>query len=210
MRATQDETAVQQAVYLRDNETNRDVLAGVEPLFIRLAIALLRPNERILDAFAYHADYLDVTNPFRPHPRVRPALACLTRTWLIEVRAAKGGLTAVPSPAWVIRHAADMEFDTVDLADVGTVCTRRAVRRLGIAHDVVLELRGGDQYRIGSHATSTRAEIIADRVRHRQCALRSSRSYVDGPATRAGRARTAATSSPVPAAPRRDGHGAHT
>jgi hypothetical protein len=175
MRTTQDETAVQHAVYLRDNESNQDVLAGVELLFIRLAMTLLRPQERILDAFAYHADYLDVTNPFRPHPRVRPALACLTRTRLIEVRAAKGGLTAVPSPAWVIRHAADMEFDTVDLADVGTICTRRAVRRLGVAHDVVLELRRGDQYRIGPNATSTRAEIIADRVRHRLGNLRGAR-----------------------------------
>lgn len=172
MRTTQDEMAVHEAVYLRDNNANQDVLAGVELLFIRLAIALVRPQERILDAFAYHADYLDVTNPFRPHPRVRPALACLTRTRLIEVRAAKGGLTPVPSPAWVIRHAADMEFDTVDLADVDTVCTRRAVRRLGVAHDVVLELRPADQYRIGSHTTSTRAEIIADRVRHRLANLR--------------------------------------
>jgi hypothetical protein len=175
MRTMQDEMVVHEAVYLRDNETNQDVLAGVELLFIRLAIALLKPQERILDAFAYHADYLDVTNPFRPHPRVRPALACLTRTRLIGVRAAKGGLTAVPSPAWVIRHAADMEFDAVDLVDIGTVCTRRALRPLGVAHDVVLELRRGDQYRIGSHPTSTRAEIIADRVRHRLSTLRGTR-----------------------------------
>jgi hypothetical protein len=42
-----------------------------------------------------------------------------------------------------------------------------AVRRLGVAHDVVLELHDGRRYRIGPHTDSTRAEIIADRVRHR-------------------------------------------
>ncbi|HVV23678.1 MAG TPA: hypothetical protein VHF06_29855 [Pseudonocardiaceae bacterium] len=171
MRTAQDEVAVRRDVYVRDNAANRDILAGVEFLFIRLAIAMLRPGERILDAFAYHADYLDVTNPFRPHPRIRPALACLTRTRLVEVRAARGGLAAVPSAAWVIRHASDMEFVTVDLADVTAVCTRRAVRGPGITHDVVLELRHGEQHRIGSHATSARAEAIADRVRHRLGAL---------------------------------------
>lgn len=167
MRGRPDETAVRDVVYARDNAQCQDILAGLEPLFIRLALAMLRPGERITDAFAYHADYLDLTNPFRPRPRVRPALACLTKTRLVEVYAARGGLSAVPSPAWVVRHAADVEFGTLDLGDVATVCTRRAVRRLGIAHDVVLELQDGRQYRIGSHADSNRAEIIADRVRHR-------------------------------------------
>lgn len=172
MRTTQDEMAVHQVVYLRDNASHQDVLAGVELLFIRPAIALLRPRERILDAFAYHADYLDVTNPFRPHPRIRPVLACLTATRLVEVRAAKGGLTALPSPAWLVRHAEDMESETLDLADVATVCTRRAVRHLTVTHDVMLALSRGDQYRIGSHANSGRAEVIADRIRHRLATLR--------------------------------------
>lgn len=163
MRAASNENAV----YLRDNAQHKDILAGLEPLFFRLAVTMLRQGERITDAFAYHADYLDLTNPFRPRPRVRPALACLTRTRLVVIHAARGGLSAVPSPAWVVRHAADVEFDTVDLSDVATVCTRRAVRQLGVAHDVVLELSAGGQYRIGSHADSTRAEIIADRIRHR-------------------------------------------
>jgi hypothetical protein len=185
MRTTQDELAVHEAVYLRDNAAYQDILTGVELLFIRLAITLLRPRERILDAFAYHADYLDVTNPFRPHPRVRPALACLTRTRLIEVHAARGGLTAVPSPAWLVRHAADMESVAIDLADVGTVCTRRTIRPLGVAHDVVLQLRHGDHHRIGSHANSTRAEIIADRLRHRMSALRETGVQARGNRVRA-------------------------
>lgn len=167
MREIPDENTVRDVVYTRDNARHGAILAGLEPLFIRLALAMLRPGERITDAFAYHADYLDVTNPFRPHPRIRPALACLTRTRLVEVYAARGGLAAVPSAAWVVRHAADAEFGTLDLADVATVSTRRAVRRLGLAHDVLLELHDGRQYRIGSHADATRAEIIADRVRQR-------------------------------------------
>lgn len=154
-------------VYARDNADHTDVLAGLAPLFVRLVLAMLRPGERISDAFAYHADYLDVTNPFRPRPRFRPALACLTRTRLIEVYAARGGLTVVPSAEWVVRHAADAEFGAVDLADVATVSTRRGMRRSGVANDVVLELSDGRQYRIGPHTDSTRAEIIADRVRQR-------------------------------------------
>ncbi|HEX5406074.1 MAG TPA: hypothetical protein VFX16_27680 [Pseudonocardiaceae bacterium] len=167
MRATRDEDTVRQSVYLRDNAQYQQILAGVESLFIRFAISMLRQGERILDAFAYHSDYLDVTNPFRPHPRIRPALACLTGTRLIEVYAARGGLSAVPSAAWVLRHAADAEFASVNLVDVCTVCTRRTVRALGVAHDIVLELRDGGQYRIGSLPDSPRAEVIADRIRHR-------------------------------------------
>jgi hypothetical protein len=167
MRARQDETTVRRSVYQRDNARHLDVLAGVETLFIRLALSRLRQGERILDAFAYHADYLDVTNPYRPLARVRPALACVTRTRLVQVYAAKGGLSPVPTAAWVTRHAADSEFGTIELADVETVITRRTMRRLGVAHDVVLTLRDGIQHRIGPHSDSTRAEIIADRIRHR-------------------------------------------
>lgn len=167
MRARQDETTVRRTVYVRDNVRHQDILAGVDALFIQLAMQRLRPGERILDAFAYQADYLDVTNPFRPQARVRPALACLTRTRLLVVYAAKGGLTLVPTAAWVTRHAADAEFGAVDLANVESVYTRRTTRRLGVAHDVVLTLRDGGQHRIGPHSDSTRAEIIADRVRHR-------------------------------------------
>ncbi|HEY3752954.1 MAG TPA: hypothetical protein VGL80_27520 [Pseudonocardiaceae bacterium] len=167
MRATQDEDTLRQAVYLRDNSQHQQILVGLESLFIRFALTMLRQGERILDAFAYHADYLDVTNPFRPHTKIRPALACLTRTRLVEVFAARGGLTAVPSPAWVVRHASDAEFASVNLIDVCTVCTRRTVRGPGAAHDIVLELRNGGQYRIGSLTDSSRAEIIADRIRHR-------------------------------------------
>ena len=108
-----------------------------------------------------------MTNPFRPHTRIRPALACLTRTRLVEVFAARGGLTAVPSPAWVVRHASDTEFASVTLVDILTVCTRRTARGIEAAHDIVLELRNGGQYRIGSLTDSPRAEIIADRIRHR-------------------------------------------
>jgi hypothetical protein len=165
IHATQGEDTIRQAVYLRDNAEHQHVLAGLEPLFIRLAGTRLRHGERVLDAFAYYADYLDATNPFRPQPRIRPALACLTRTRLVEVFAARGGLSAVPSPAWVVRHAADAEFVSVDLADVCTVCTRRTVRGLGATHDIVLELRDGGHYRIGSLPDSPRAELIADRLR---------------------------------------------
>lgn len=175
MRGSPEELTVRQAVYLRDNDEHLDILAGVDALFLRLAIGVLRPGERILDAFAYHADYLDVTNPFRPHPRIRPAMACLTGTRLVEVFAAKGGLSAVPSPAWVVRHVADVEYATIGLTDVTTVSTRRSVRHVGVAHDVVVELRDGEQHRIGSHPTHSRAEIIADRVRHRAAALRAAR-----------------------------------
>jgi hypothetical protein len=167
VRVTQDEDTIRQAVYLRDNAEHLHILTGLESLFIRFAITMLRQGERILDAFAYHAEYLDVTNPFRPHTRIRPALACLTRTRLVEVFAARGGLTAVPSQAWVVRHASDAEFASVTLVDICTVCTRRTVRGLAAAHDIVLELRNGGQYRIGSLTDSSRAEIIADRIRHR-------------------------------------------
>lgn len=167
MRGMPDESAIRETVYARDNIGYTDVLAGLEPLFIRLAITLLRPGERILDAFAYHADYFDRVNPFHPRPRVRPALACLTKGRLVEVYAPRGGLGAVPSRAWVVRHAADAEFGSLDLIDVSTVCTRRAVRQCGVTHDVVLELRDGRPYRIGSHADPARAETIADRVRTR-------------------------------------------
>jgi hypothetical protein len=163
--------ALLQAVYQRDNTGHQDILAGVESLFARLAIESLRPGERILDAFAYRADYLDVTNPFRPHGRLRPALACLTATRLVEVYAARGGLGVVPSTmpsaAWVLRHAEDAEFASVDLACVETVCTRRAPRGPGVSHDVVLGLRDGRQYRFGSHGDPSRTEIIADRIRYR-------------------------------------------
>ena len=154
-------------VVARDNEESGDILAGVEALFTGLITASLVRAERALDAFAFHADYLDVTNPFRPHPRIRPALACLTGRRLIGVYAAKGGLSVVPSAAWVLRHAADMELHTVALADVESVCTRRTVRQLGIAHDVVLTLRSGEQYRVGPHSGAPRAEVIADRIRLR-------------------------------------------
>jgi hypothetical protein len=167
MRGTRDESGVREVVYARDNAGYTEILAGLEPLFIRLAMTLLRPGERILDAFAYHADYLDLTNPFRPRPRVRPALLCLTKGRLVEVYAARGGLAAVPSRAWVVRHAADVEFGTLDLTEVTAVVTRCAVRRLGVARDVVLELHDSRRYRIGPHSDPARAEIIADRVRHR-------------------------------------------
>ena len=175
MRGRHDELTVRQSVYLRDNDQHLDILAGIDALFIRLAIGVLRPGERILDAFAYHADYLDVTNPFRPHPRIRPALLCLTGTRLVQVYAARGGLSQVPSPAWVVRHVADVEYATIDLSDVATVCTRRSMRHLGVTHDVVVELRDDTQHRIGSHPTQGRAEIVADRIRHRAAALRAAR-----------------------------------
>jgi hypothetical protein len=154
-------------VVARDNPEHQDILAGVEPLFTRLVLMSLSRAERVLDAFAFHADYLDLTNPFRPYPRIRAALACLTGRRLIGVYAAVGGLAAAPSAAWVLRHAEDMELHTVALASVEAVCTRRTVRQVGIAHDVVLALRDGDQYRIGPHTDATRAEIIADRIRLR-------------------------------------------
>ena len=175
MRGRHDEITVRRSVYLRDNDQHLDILSGIDALFIRLAIGVLRPGERILDAFAYHADYLDVTNPFRPHPRIRPALLCLTGTRLIEVYAAKGGLSPLPSPAWVVRHVGDVEYAAIDLREVATVCTRRSMRPLGVAHDVVVELRDDEQRRIGSHPTQGRAEIIADRIRHRAAALRAVR-----------------------------------
>jgi hypothetical protein len=154
-------------VVARDNADYQDILAGTEALFTRLVLTSLARAERVLDAFAYRADYLDTTNPFRPYPRIRAALACLTTRRLVGVYAAKGGLAAVPSAAWVLRHAEDMELHTVGYAAVEAVCTRRVVRRFGIAHDVVLTLRDGEQYRIGPHADATRAEIIADRIRLR-------------------------------------------
>jgi hypothetical protein len=161
-----DTSSVAQVV-ARDNADHQDILAGTEAVFTRLVLTSLARAERVLDAFAYHADYLDITNPFRPYPRIRAALACLTTRRLIVVYAAKGGLAAVPSAAWVLRHSEDMELHTVGFVTVETVCTRRTVRRFGIAHDVVLTLRDGDQYRIGAHSDATRAEIIADRVRLR-------------------------------------------
>ena len=46
MRVTQDEDIIRQAVYLRDNEQHLHILAGMESLFIRFAITMLRQGER--------------------------------------------------------------------------------------------------------------------------------------------------------------------